>query len=118
MEALNKLDTVEMKCHKDHVFHTECMKQWVIKERKHKCPLCREPVVKQLSIVPAVKKLPIVPAVFNITVIFLGVWSIKAMSSSKTAPAWLESLVTYFAAGLMLSATISLIVLATIGRRG
>ena len=32
----------ELNCANSHVFHTECVKQWL--EKNSKCPLCREDV--------------------------------------------------------------------------
>jgi hypothetical protein len=39
-------DVVQLPCAKSHIFHYECLKQWVERERwnQSKCPICRRPI--------------------------------------------------------------------------
>ena len=34
----------ELKCAKKHIFHSDCLVQWL--DKKQECPLCRSPVEK------------------------------------------------------------------------
>ena len=34
---------VQLKCHEKHIFHTECIENWV-KQGKNSCPVCRKPI--------------------------------------------------------------------------
>ena len=37
-------DIAELDCSNKHIFHVECLKQWV--EKNNECPLCREAILK------------------------------------------------------------------------
>jgi hypothetical protein len=38
----NKKEIVELDCSNKHIFHKECLKQWISNPKNDNCPLCRE----------------------------------------------------------------------------
>lgn len=40
-------DVTKLKCNEKHFFHTACIESW-IKQGNNSCPMCREPINKDI----------------------------------------------------------------------
>jgi len=48
-------NVVELKCDKSHIFHKTCLSTWTM--QAYTCPVCREPIIRQLEDIEAYKQL-------------------------------------------------------------
>lgn len=39
-EYQNDQKVIKLECHKSHMFHSECLREYVSKIKKDKCPIC------------------------------------------------------------------------------
>ena len=46
---------VGLKCDKTHIFHKSCLSTWTM--QAYTCPVCREPIIRQLEDIEAYKQL-------------------------------------------------------------
>jgi len=42
-------EIVKLKCNEKHFYHTKCIENW-IKAGKNTCPMCREPINKDVTL--------------------------------------------------------------------
>lgn len=48
-------NVVELQCDKSHIFHKSCLSEWT--KQSYTCPVCREPIIRQLEDIEAYKQL-------------------------------------------------------------